>query len=843
MKNSNPIINFFFGNKIKILFITLPLLMLTIGTILFWFYYQSAYKKWDNDKEIHISTLVNYYREIDRKVNPVHYKKPIYSKLTVDSNSHRVNFTTFIYDIKGRRIGRFSLEDRSMIGLKNVSNNFIDAVLATEDRGFYHHNGISYKSLLRAILLNIKKLRLHQGGSTITQQLAKVLIRMELRKRERTIERKLYELFMAKEIERLYGKNDILMMYINKIFFGHNVYGIEEASKFYFNKSAKKLSIGESALLAGLIANPSAFSPIKNYENAKARHLRVLEGIAKFTKLDKDYKIIHSEFWKNHDFKNKKNRKVFVRFKRAPSVGYVIEEVRREMIQKLKKMFNGDVQKAANLLYTKGWHITTSIDIDIQRIAKKQLKMGLLNYRKKIKGLKRLRGSLNKVQGAIVVLDPSNGHIKAFVGGEEFKRNNQFNRVYQAYRQPGSAFKPITYLAALERRANSRHITPYTMVKDSFEPIEMQNGTLWKVRNYRNHYTNKYLNLYKALKISSNQVAARLIKEIGVEKIREIVRRSLGWDEQTAIKKLPDGQYSIALGSVEMTPLEIAQLYAMIANKGVAIKPKLILGIKDVVGETIVLGDDSQSSDNNNIRVVSKESAYQITDMMRGVLEPGGTGGQIKKLAGIKFDIAGKTGTSQEHRDMWFAGFTPQMATVVWIGHDQNKSLSGGGGSVAGPIFGRFMKKVSQKIKFTQFNYDKSYNLRKIKVCRDSGKVAVEGRCTNIDYYAVFKIGREPRDYCELEHNDSIDRAEQLFNPETDKHHIDYTISKDKKSPVTNNSDFDDHESKKNDKLIPKIDDNETSLIDLESRKKTDGGDIKKTHPMFLEEEELKEKN
>ncbi len=757
---NNPLLRLFLATKIRIFLLFIPLVLLVSGSVGFWFYYDSIHDRWLRKQNSTMKDLNSYYYEMMKKIHPKAYKRDRVKSRGIQSRSNGISFTTTIYDIKGRIIGKLAYEAREIVGYNGISPYFRAALISTEDRGFFTHQGVSYKGIARAMVRNIMAMRMIQGGSTLTQQLAKLWVtKMKGEKSiTRSLDRKIYELFMAKAIEKKYIKDDILLMYMNWIYFGHGVNGVETAAKFYFRKAAKDLDLAESSFLAGIISNPSRFSPFRHPQRSMRRHLRVLKGMNEHGDIPEglDYKEVHRKFWAKQTFKERSISKLKVYVNKAP---YVVEEVMRQVFKKLVNRYNLSIEKAKENLYERGWNIYTSIDLDLQREAVKELRRGLLSYRKAVPKRSRLRRHLKGIQGAIVSIEPSTGYIKAFVGGDEFTKSNQYNRAFQAVRQPGSAFKPICYLAALDNYSANPLASPYTLLFDGEDPIPLEGGKMWKVRNYGNYYLNRPITLTHALKISSNQVAARLVSLMGVTRIRDIMMGALDMDEEKARKRYPEGVYSIALGSIAMTPLELAQVYAMMANHGYRVRPKLILEIKDMDNEIIL--DDLYNKEERRKRrpVVSKEAAYLITTMMSHVLSRGGTGNIVQRMIGNKYDVVGKTGTSQKYHDLWFAGYNPELCTVVWVGHDKNMSLSGGGGKIAAPIFARYMNKAYKiyknklKKRFTRFSRD-GYNLRSHKVCRDSGLIAVEGRCSNIDHHALFIPGdTEPGGYCDWDHS------------------------------------------------------------------------------------------
>lgn len=731
-------------NRVLKWFIGMSLILFSIGSvsgIILWKEYKKIHSEWERDYGKNIQKLLHYYHLINRKVYPKLYEDRKASSGFSDLQS--VAIMTVIYDREGREIGRFAREERSIVPLNEVSPYFVHALLSTEDRDFYSHNGISYKSILRAMFYNISSLGWIQGGSTLTQQLSKVLFT----NRERTLKRKVYEYLMTQEIERRFDKNSILLMYVNYIHFGHNIDGVEEAGKFYFNKSAMELTIEESAFLVGLISNPTRFSPFHNYTKSKAKHLRVLKSMSEMGFLSlAEVQKLHQAFWESQTFeKNPNPKKWRLSLNRAP---YIVEEVKRQVLNRLTTELGYELEKAETLLYTKGWKIHTSIDLDLQLKAEKAIQNGLDRYRLTIKKRKNWNNEILKgIQGALVSLDPKSGEVRALVGGYQFNSENQYNRAVQSYRQPGSTFKPFVYLGALDERI----VHPYSMRMDRYELIELPNRQIWNVHNSENRYLEKEIPLIEALKISSNQIAAHLILELGVYKIREIMRSSLGLEKKEALRRYPDGLYATALGAVEMTPMELARSYAMIANQGFRVDSKLILSIEDFAGIPI----DWEEEKTPSISVVSKESAYQVIHMMRQVLKPGGTGSSVRKQISAPIDIAGKTGTSQKSRDLWFAGNTTELSTVVWLGHDQNKDLWGSGGRHAGSIFAEYMNFALQKIPFQRFSLNPSYNVYIEEICLDSGLIAVRGQCIRIDPHGVFiaGTGNSPADYCDWDHS------------------------------------------------------------------------------------------
>ncbi len=720
------------NKKIVFFVIIVPLSLFLLVGIASGTYLYVLYKNWERTQKTSILSETRAYYNQLRKVL---YPKQYIGKEGNPSEPILLGMGSVIYDSTGEKVlGKFVTNEILHVNIENTSPKFLKALLATEDRNFFHHDGVDYKAILRALVENVKAGDIVQGGSTITQQIARILSK----ERDVSVTRKINEWFSAWAIEEeIKNKEKLLTMYINLSYFGHGATGIETASRLYFDKPAKDLDWGESALLAGVIANPSKYSPFKHYKLAKSRHYRVLIGMKEcgIFKTKEELDGVYRRFWKTHDFKELKNQMITKRKKmRMSDAPYIVEHVRKYWLSK----YEND-----SMLYNKGYKIYTTIDYDIQMAAQDILHNGILDYRKKVSGIKRLSKSLNEIQGALVAMNPENGYVEAFVGGDSFY-NTQLDRVHQSIRHPGSAFKPILYLAGL--RENK--ISPYTLMKDVPISLEMEDGKIWSPKNYGNRYFGRELTLVNALKYSSNSIAAQTINMVGEQPIREIIQGTLGITHKEALDRFPIGQKSMALGAVLMSPLELAKIYSMIANEGVSVESFIIKEIRDPYGN--IIESYVNNSEPTKHRVVSREAAFEITSMMKAVMEPGGTGGHIKPSNKINFDLAGKTGTSQRYRDLWFAGFTPEMCAVIWIGHDKNKDLTGGGGRVAGPIFGKFIKKVSELRKFTPFVPPSS--MKKVYVCRDSGFLAITGKCKHIDK-AYLRDNDIPTSECPLSHS------------------------------------------------------------------------------------------
>jgi penicillin-binding protein 1A len=723
--------DFFHGKKKLFWFLHLPLSLLLFITLLATVFYVKWYGDWLGQKEDVFNQLRAFKHHILVETSPSYRAK--YGDIGVGRRLQNFGFPSKIYDINGREIGEFSEEKRIYVSLNDISPLFVKSLFVAEDNNFMDHAGIDYKAIVRAAYRTMINFSF-QGGSGITQQLSKLLFT----KREISIKRKVFEMFCAKEIERNQTKEDILLMYLNLIYLGHGANGVEYASKLYFNKRASQMDIGEASFLAGIILNPSHFSPFRHKRRAKSRHYRVLLQI-KSSRPEllggRSIKQIHREFWRTHTFNPENIRSSFTfRSNYAP---YVIETVRRELIKRFP----------AEELRKGGYKIYTTIDIDLQKAAKEELKRGIMEWREKLKKSwnHKLRKIADGFEGAIVSIDPRTSQIKAIVGGYEFTRENQLNRVFQAKRQVGSAFKPVTYLAAVDLEA----FTMYSLVSD--RPFKMKvkgrTGQMedWQVHNGTQRYMTD-IPLYKALEVSSNVCAVRVIRKTGVTRLRQIVKRALGLTDSEAEQRFQNNVWSIALGTTDMTPYEVATVYSAIANNGYAVSPYLIRKVVNSQGNIIFQIRQEQANEGQLI-TNKKESVQIIKEMMKKVVYGRhGTGGGVLRY--VNFSVAGKTGSSQGHRDQWFVGFGNELCTVAWFGHDKNEKLSADmyGGTVAAPVWGKYMKRAANFVDFTPIRILPGLNIISIKVDEYNGLVAKDSMTRGVET-GYFISGTEPGDY------------------------------------------------------------------------------------------------
>jgi penicillin-binding protein 1A len=551
---------------------------------------------------------------------------------------------TKIYDDNDELVTELHVERRIFVPLAHIPQTLRDAVIATEDRRFYYHWGIDPIGIARAIVQNYRRGRVVEGGSTITQQLTKVLFLTP----DKSLERKLKEAVLALELERRYTKDRILEMYLNQVYFGHGAYGVEAAARTYFGKSVSELNAREAALVAGLPRAPSTYSPFEHGETAKRRREVVLRRMVEYGAL------------KDADAK---------RLARS-DLGLIPPERRRTtgqyFLDYVQQTLEG--KYGADMVFKGGLNVYTTLSPTMQLTAERALR----------DGLKALEGRTNAKsgehpEGAIVTIEPHTGYVRAMVGGYDFFRS-EFNRAVQARRQPGSAFKPFIYIAALESG-----LTPATRIEDA--PVSYAvgpNGQAWKPENYDRKFRGP-TTLQQAIEESVNVVTVKVQEQVGLNRTVQVARRF-------GITSPLDLNLSLALGTSDMTLIELTSAYGALGNEGQWMPPTAIRYVTDSQGRLLEehLPDPREA--------VSPETAFVITHMLRGVVERGT--GQAARVLGRP--IAAKTGTTNDYSNAWFVGFTPRLATGVWVGYDRPRSLGKDetGSRVAVPIWVDYMGKV-----------------------------------------------------------------------------------------------------------------------------------------------------
>jgi len=547
-------------------------------------------------------------------------------------------------------------EDRREMQLAEVPVPLVRAIVAVEDRRFFEHFGLDLRGLARAIIVNLRAGGVRQGGSTLTQQLMKNFFLSDAR----TVTRKLQEAVMALVAERDFSKEEILESYLNEIYLGQKgpvgVHGVWEASKFYFGREPRELGMGQIALIAGLIRAPNYYSPHTHPDRALERRNVVLRTLLRADEIDqRTYRAALAE-----------PLAVVPPPPATQGSPYFVDNVRRELIE----TFPDEV------LTTEGYSVFTTLDPEMQLAAETAVDDGLTRLERDFPFL--LAQGDERLQAALVALNPRTGAILAMVGGRDY-RESQFNRVTDAKRQPGSVFKPIVYLTALSSEApGGLHYRPTTIVDDA--PFVWEyDGKVWEPHNYDDEYFGP-VTLRTALEHSLNAATAALARDVGIGAVRNMAVR-LGIDE--SIPALP----AIALGGWEVTPLEIAKVYGVFASGGLATEP---ISIAKVVSREGALVEGNRIAIHAEIPATD---AYLITHMLEGVVERGTARG-LRRL-GFSYPAAGKTGTTNDYNDAWFAGYTRDVLAVVWVGFDREAKLGLTGSTAALPIWADFMKHVA----------------------------------------------------------------------------------------------------------------------------------------------------
>lgn len=571
-------------------------------------------------------------------------------------NSYIPSETTYFYDIKGKVLASAHGEaNREVVPLDKISPDLKRAVLAIEDSHFYSHHGINFSSVGRAVLVNWQRKTVAEGGSTLTMQLVKNIFLSQQRK----FSRKVAEAVLAVRLEQILTKNQILELYLNQVYWGHNNYGVETAARSYFGKSAVDLNLAESSMMAGLIQAPTTYSPFLNMRLAKQRQEIVLSRMRELGWITPQEEATARE---------QKIKLGKIQSFQASTMPYVTNAAAQE----LEKRFGLDA------VIKGGMRVQTTVDTKIQRIAEETVATWHNTIR---------RQGVRADQMALVAVDPRTHFIKALVGGVDYKKS-QFNRATQAHRQPGSAFKPFVYYTAFA----SGKFTPDSAINDN--PVSYRiPGGIWTPKNYDNSF-NGSMSVRRALEVSRNIPAVKIGSAVGMNKVIETCR-SLGIN--SPMEPVP----SLPLGAIGVTPLEMASAYATIADYGWQSPPTVIVRVTDSSGN--VLLDNTPKPR----LVLEPWAAAALTNVMQGVIN-NGTG----KAAQIGRQAAGKTGTTSSERDIWFVGYVPQLATAVWVGNDNYKPLGKGatGGAFVAPIWRSFMSRALKDVPVEYFKLPSKFD-------------------------------------------------------------------------------------------------------------------------------------
>jgi penicillin-binding protein 1A len=677
---------------------------------------------------------------------------------------------TTVLDISNKPIGEFFTERRTTVPLTKIPIDMRNAILATEDTDFFEHWGINLKAIMRAAVANLKAGGVVQGGSTLTQQLAKTIYLS----REKTLVRKFKELLLTVQIERSYSKDEILQLYLNQVYFGSGAYGVEAAALLYFDKHAQDMNLPECALLAGLVRSPNRYSPMRNPDLAKARRLTVLQRMYAVN-------IISDAEMQQADEAPVLSDKASGRAREAP---YFLEEIRKTL----------DPVYGTEMLEQGGLTINTTLDLRLQQAAEQVMEQHLLRYdmlyatatlQEYMKDLAenttaqvRISTTPPNIQGALIAIDVHTGAIRAMVGGRNFG-DSQFNRATQAKRQPGSSFKPFVYAAALEGPFTASSViddNPLVFVDMRSDPTLLAETTTyadtmtaildhaqmtvedfhklpkpekkeimdryWRPQNYDGKYLGP-MTFRTALQRSRNLVSIRIIDGISPRAVARFTQRA-------GIESHLSSVLSLALGTSVVNLLEITNAYATFARGGFYAKPYFVERIMDRRGKTL----------DENFPIIearlSPQTCFLITNLLQGVVQRG-TGWFARRLG---YPIAGKTGTTQDQRDLIFIGYTADLAVGVWVGYDDFRPLKKGltSSSIAVPIWTEFMAKALKHYPKKDFAIPPKIEFNKVDA--ETGYLALP-TCPKVILEA-FREGTSPNEFCPFDHTGG-EEAEQII--------------------------------------------------------------------------------
>lgn len=673
------------------------------------------------------------------------------------------NQSNVIYDKDGNLISETFDKKISTILYKEIPDQFKQILLFVEDQDFFSHSGIDYKGVLRAIFKNIISFGYVQGASTITQQLARIL----LGEREKTITRKLKEAFLAFELEKQFTKEEILTFYINHVYLGHGAYGFQNASQFYFRKNLNELNFIEMLVLVSLPSRPEHYSPFRNYNHLEKKINSIYDRILK--EKPKFYYPERKEFEiQREKLKESLNRSPYesvfgTRIDHAP---YVTEFIRKKIETILGKEYTSSM----------GLKVYTTIDKDLQISAAKESYSHLENIRRfhpyKIDqndlnsffekhyletglgailfGMPLISISKKQLETASIGINPKTGEILFIQGGSLFQANNQFNRAIQMKRQTGSAIKPIIYSAGIEDGI----FNPATIFEDSpiYFSLKQTTKGYWLPDNVDETYEGS-ISLREALEKSRNIPALLATKKLGIDRIA-IQFKKFFFHTESEFKKRFKEELAIGIGILEMSPLEMAIAFSAFANNGIIKRPFLIKKIEDSNGKIIYEGT---SKDDLNLnfeekQVISGDTAEVMINLLKSSAKYGGTGFYSSRLAG-------KTGTTNEHRDAWFIGILPELVVAIWIGFDNPKiSMNKAtGATVAGPLYGKILNNV--KYKYDKGEYFFSPNAIHKEICPKSGKIPTKF-CPR-KKTEIFTLNGYPQEECDYHKSNPEEHLEK----------------------------------------------------------------------------------
>jgi penicillin-binding protein 1A len=720
-------------------------------------------------------------------------------------SEYKPNIVTCIYDKNDILISELFRQKREIVPYNKIPKDLTRAFIAMEDNDFYDHFGINPKGMIRAFFVNIAAGRVRQGGSTITQQLAKIVLTSQ----KRNIFRKMNEVVIALMIDAIYSKEKILELYLNQLYLGHNAWGVETASKMYFKKDVWNLNTAECALLASLPSSPERLSPIKYPERAMRIHRVALARMVNMGYLTrKQAEDAYMSFWPDYLEKLKTMPPTMTAFsERVDHAPWFTEYIRRKLVEKYGE----------DIVYNKGLLVYTTLDLKKQEVAERVMKAALKKqsiesselafkkddivieqvmpvaemfallydinpvsakttlFEKKINDyfqenvleqfdvVNFITGNdpvgsfmddyrskyvnekeFQNVEGALITINHNTGYIEAMVGGSSFITNNQLNRAIQARRQTGSAIKPLLYAAAME----TKKVTPATAVLDSPIVYLDREGGDWIPENYDGEYYG-LVRLRDALTKSINVISIRLGEKIGIDTVIKYYAKLLHFNDAEKNTRI-QRNFSIALGSVEVSPFELARAYGVIARGGTDFIPFAIRRVEDMNKKVLenpeeeVLAQMEQRKQQGYGEILKPETAQVMISMLSSVMSSGtGLGASIGRPAG------GKTGTTNNWKDAWFCGFTPDVTTCIWMGYDglgMSLGIGQSAGLIAAPVWGSYMRQALEGEPVHQFP---TYaGLESADVCERSGLKPTSSCKTIIS--EVFIPGTIPDQDCDI---------------------------------------------------------------------------------------------
>jgi 1A family penicillin-binding protein len=596
-----------------------------------------------------------------------------------------------VFDRQGQFAGRILPEKRYWVSIDRIPPFLQKAVVAIEDSRFYEHGGIDVRGIARALVKDVVKGKMVEGGSTITQQ----LIKNKYLSGEKTIDRKLKEAQLAMEYERKYTKKQILEMYFNEIYYGNGVWGIAQAARFYFDKNPEELTDAECSLLAGVPKNPARYNPLGDPNKVGGRRGLVLRRMV-------ELKIIARR-------QEQKLRAQHVSVTKPGQTPYYLAHIRSKLIERY----------GPEIIEQGGLEVTAAMDLNIQKLAELALR----------EGVKRISP---KLQGALLCLDPNNGDVLAAVGGVDYKKSS-YNRAFYAKRQPGSAIKPLIYAAALEKG-----FTAGSILNDTPVAYNRGNNEIWKPLNYEREQYGE-LTLRQALAYSNNVIAVKLLDTIGVPYFADFAgKMGLSLRAQNGL--------SLALGAEEVTLNDLVSAYAPFANGGLRPQSRTIIRIYERNRNAWTENPPTVN------QVLSPATAFVTTQMLKDVMIYG-TAKNLKKFSRER-PSAGKTGTTDDYRDAWFIGYTPQVITGIWVGYDKPRPGGKGftGGAVSAPIWGRFMRSVLAAKPVVDF--PKPDTVVSVSIDPATGFLAAPDCPVKRDEFYI--VGTQPTTYCPEHGGDAL---------------------------------------------------------------------------------------